>query len=156
MSAASGGSAAPRRRWIPLLALLPLILLVVADAMMAMLAIRTDPGLVADAPRRVGLARIAPGGGLDIGLTVTPAAAGYALLVRLRDGAGAPVTDATVTGRLERATHAGADHMLRFLPAPDGAWQAEAVLPDAGAWQVSIAARDGAGRSGLAVARLGR
>jgi nitrogen fixation protein FixH len=155
MSAASADRAKPRRRWIPLLALLPLLLLVLADAMMAMLAIRTDPGLVADAPRRVGLARMAPGGGLVLDLAVAPMAGGYRLELRLRDTAGMPVAEAEVGGRLERPTHAGADRPLRFLPAPDGAWRSEAVLPDQGAWQVSIGARDAAGRSGLLVARLG-
>ena len=53
MSAASVNKPRAGRRWIPLLALAPLIALVAADAVMAVLAARTDPGLVTDAPRRI-------------------------------------------------------------------------------------------------------
>jgi nitrogen fixation protein FixH len=150
-----GGSPAPRsRRWIPLLALLPLLALVAADAVMAVLAARSDPGLVADAPRRVGLARLAPEASLRLDLALEPAPGGLAMTVRLRDLTGAAVPAAAAEGRLERATHAGADRPLRLEALPDGAWRAAVALPDAGAWQVTVAARDAGGRSALAVARL--
>ena len=143
------------RRWIPLLALLPLIALVAADVVMAVLATRSDPGLVADAPRRIGMARLAPAAEMRLDATFAPEGGGdYALTLRLRDPAGATVPAVAAEGRLERATHAGADRPLVFSPAPGGAWKAAVALPDAGAWQVTAAARDAEGRSALAVVRL--
>ena len=121
---------------------------------MAVLAARTDPGLVTDAPRRIGLARIAPTAELRLVLTLVPRPGGYLLGVRLRDAAGAPVAAAMVEGRLERATHAGEDVPLGFAPGEGGAWTVAVALADAGAWQVTVTARDAAGRSALAVARL--
>jgi nitrogen fixation protein FixH len=154
----------PRQRWIPLLALAPLLALMAADAVMATLAARSDPGLVADAPRRLGLARVAPEATLRLELDATPErrAPGdplpaYVVRVRPIDADGLPVGDAArVEGRLERTTHAAADRPVRFEPAAavPGLWIARVAPPDAGAWQVSIAARDAAGRSGLAVLRL--
>jgi nitrogen fixation protein FixH len=139
---------------IPFLALLPLLSLMIADAVMAMLAMRTDPGLVADAPRRVGLARIAPEMALAAEVSVAARPGGYEISVWLRTPDGTAVSDAAVEGRLERTTHAGADRPLVFARARDGVWTARAVPPDRGAWQVTVAARDAAGRSALAVARL--
>jgi nitrogen fixation protein FixH len=143
-----------RRPWIPILALLPLISLMLADAVMATLAARTDPGLVSDAPRRVGLARIAPEMALSAEVRLAERIGGHEISVRLRAPDGTPVSEARVEGRLERTTHAGADRPIAFAHAGDGIWTALAVLPDRGAWQVSVAVRDPAGRSALAVARL--
>jgi nitrogen fixation protein FixH len=154
MSAASANRPRAGRRWIPVLALAPLIALVAADAVMAMLALRSDPGLVADAPRRIGLAHVAPAAELRLDLSLVPRPEGHLLGLRLRDAAGQAVAAERVEGRLERATHAGEDRPLRFVPGTDGAWTALVAPPDAGAWQVSALARDGAGRSALAVARL--
>ncbi|MCB4823442.1 FixH family protein [Roseicella aerolata] len=154
MSAASANRRGPRRRWIPLLALAPLLALLAADAVMVVLAARSDPGLVADAPRRLGMARLAPAAELRLDLALAPAPGGHALRLRLRDAAGAPVAAEAAEGRLERTTHAGADRPLRFTPDGAGGWTAELVLPDAGAWQVTAAARDAEGRSALAVLRL--
>lgn len=153
MSAASP-SRRPRRRWIPLLALAPLIALVAADMVMVTLATRTDPGLVADAPRRLGMARLAPTAELRLDLALAPAAGGRALVLRLRDEAGAPVAAELAEARLERTTHAGADRPLPLSPRADGSWTGMVTLPDAGAWQVTAVARDAEGRSALAVLRL--
>lgn len=143
------------RRWIPLLALLPLLALMAADAVMAVLATRTDPGLVADAPRRLGMARLAPRADLRIDTSVERQGPnGYRMTLRLRDASGGLVPTVAAEGRLERTTHAGADQLLSFHEARGGAWQASLVLPDAGAWQVTLAARDEEGRSALAVIRL--
>ncbi|PHK93494.1 hypothetical protein CR162_18260 [Pseudoroseomonas rhizosphaerae] len=143
------------RRWIPLLALFPLLALMAADVVMAVLATRSDPGLVADAPRRLGMARLAPTAELRLDAVAEKRARGvYLMTLRLRDAAGAPVPAAMAEGRLERTTHAGADQPLPFEPVRGGGWRAEVVLPDAGAWQVTLAARDEEGRSALAVIRL--
>ena len=152
MSVASASKRAPGRRWIPLLALAPLLALLAADAVMVVLAARSDPGLVADAPRRVGLARLAPGDELRLDLALETG--NRVLRLRLQDASGAPVPAVAVEGRLERVTHAGNDRPLHFVITPDGAWLAELVLPDAGAWQVTAAARDAEGRSALTVVRL--
>lgn len=154
MSAASRRSSGGRR-WIPLLALAPLLALLAADAVMIVLAARSDPGLVADAPRRLGMARLAPTAELRLDLALSPAPGGQALHLRLRDAAGAPVAAVAAEARLERATHAGDDRPLPLLPREDGGWTAPVTLPDAGAWQVTARARDAEGRSALAVMRLG-
>jgi nitrogen fixation protein FixH len=155
MSADSESSPERRpRAWIPFLALLPLLLLMIADAVMATLATRTDPGLVADAPRRVGLARIAPEMALAAEISLAARSGGYEIAVWLRLPDGTLASDAAVEGRLERTTHAGADRPLVFARAGDGVWTATVVPPDQGAWQVTVAARDAAGRSALAIARL--
>jgi nitrogen fixation protein FixH len=154
MSEASATRRGAGRRWIPLLALAPLLALLVADAVMLVLAARTDPGLVADAPRRVGLARLAPAAALRLDATLAPVPGGYALRVRLRDEAGEAVPAALAEARLERTTHAGDDRPLDLSAAPDGGWLAEFALPEGGAWQVTVRAHDAAGRSALAVLRL--
>jgi nitrogen fixation protein FixH len=143
------------RRWIPLLAVSPLLALMAADAVMAVLATSTDPGLVADAPRRIGMARLAPAAELRVDALAERQNDGtYLMTLRLRDARGALVPAAAAEGRLERTTHAGADQSLSFSEAGGGTWQARLVLPDAGAWQVTLAARDEDGRSALAVIRL--
>jgi nitrogen fixation protein FixH len=142
------------RLWIPLLALAPLVALVLADMVMVTLAMRSDPGLVADASRRVGLARLSPATELRLELEVAPAAEGAALTLRLRDAAGHALPAALAEARLERTTHAGADRPVPLALRQDGAWAGIVTLPDAGAWQVSAAARDAEGRSALAILRL--
>ncbi|MCW8086578.1 FixH family protein [Sabulicella glaciei] len=145
--------AAPR--WIPLLALLPLLALMAADAVMAVLAARTDPGMVADAPRRLGMARLSPTAELRLDASVAQGRGdGYELVLRLRDATGAPVPASLVEARLERTTHAASDLPLQAVPRADGSWSAQVALPDAGNWQVTAVARDVEGRSALVVVRL--
>ncbi|WP_207540586.1 FixH family protein [Sabulicella rubraurantiaca] len=145
--------AAPR--WIPLLALLPLLALMAADAVMAVLAARTDPGMVADAPRRVGMARLSPTAELRLDASVSQAGRdGYDLVLRLRDAAGAQVPASLAEARLERTTHAASDSSIQAIPRADGSWSARVTLPDAGNWQVTAVARDEEGRSALVVVRL--
>jgi nitrogen fixation protein FixH len=143
-----------------LLALAPLLALMAADVVMATLAIRSDPGLVADAPRRVGLARVSPEATLRLSITATAPTrrqegqGSRELLIGLTDAEGMAVETAVLEGRLERTTHAGSDRTLDFEAVRPGTWRAVITLPDAGSWQASIAARDAQGRSGLAVLRL--
>ena len=146
-----------RDRWIPLALVLPFVGIIGADAVMAWMAARSDPGLVADAPLRIGLAnRALPTDRLRLEFGLRPEGGGQAMTLRLRDAEGAPVPIAAAEGRLERATHAGEDRPVPFAPLPGGtAWRAVVAPPDAGAWQVSVTARDAEGGVAMAVVRLG-
>ena len=150
------GRGSGRDRWIPLALVLPFAGIIGADAVMAWMAARSDPGLVADAPLRIGMANRAPTDRLRLEFGLRPEGGGQVVTLRLRDAAGAPVPIANAEGRLERATHAGEDRPVPFRPLPGGtAWQAVVTPPDAGAWQVSLTARDAEGGVAMAVVRLG-
>jgi nitrogen fixation protein FixH len=112
--------------------------------------------MVADAPRRLGLARLAPAAGpMKLDLALVPDEPGrHTVHLHLRDATGRTVPAVAAEGRLERTTHSGSDRPLRFSPGSGGVWTAPVVLPDAGAWQVTAAARDEEGHSALAVLRL--
>lgn len=150
------GRGSGRDRWIPLALVLPFVGIIGADAVMAWMAARSDPGLVADAPLRIGMANRAPTERLRLEFGLRPEGGGQVLMLRLRDAEGAPVPIAIAEGRLERATHAGEDRPVPFTPLPGSdAWRAVVAPPDAGAWQVSVTARDAEGGVAMAVVRLG-
>lgn len=141
-------------RWVPLLAVLPLFALLIADVVMTSLAVGSDPGVVADAPRRIGLARLAPGTEMKLQVSVTRRDQGYRVSLELRDPQGNSIPATAAEGRLERPTHAGADQRLAFTQDPRGVWISDVRTPDRGAWQITVAASDQNGRSAIAVARL--
>ena len=158
------GNAAPPRKslWIPWTIAGAFAAIVAADVAMVALAVRSDPGLVAGAPARLGTGNVLPPA---TGLRLEAAAIGggvgpAAVEARLRDRDGRPVTAAAVTGAVQRATDAGADAVLAFTPVPSGAeggaqaWRAPLpALPPSGAWDVALRAHDGAGNV-LATATL--
>jgi nitrogen fixation protein FixH len=153
----------PRKsHWIPWTIAAAFAAIVAADAAMIALAVRSDPGLVAGAPARLGTGNVLPPAtGLRLDATVTGGGgAGPAVVeARLRDRDGRAVPAAAVTGVVQRATDAGADAPLAFAtarPGPDdGAPPWRAPLPElpAGAWDVALRAHDGAGNL-LATATL--
>ncbi len=151
---------APQRssRWIPWTIAGVFAAVVLADLGLVLLAVRSDPGLVAGAPARLGTGNVLPPAtGLRLEVTQARGAAGAIRVeARLRDRDGRPVPAAAVTGALQRATDARADAALAFAPAPpdaDAPWRA--TVPDlpAGAWDLAVRAHDGAGNL-LATATL--
>lgn len=148
----------PRKsHWIPWTIAAAFAAVVAADAAMIALAVRSDPGLVAGAPARLGTGNVLPPA---TGLRLEAAATGGAVEVRLRDRDGRPVPAAGVTGAVQRATDAGADAPLAFAPARPGSedggapsWRAPLPELPAGAWDVALRAHDGAGNV-LATATL--
>ncbi|GAA0595931.1 hypothetical protein GCM10009416_37870 [Craurococcus roseus] len=148
----------PRKsHWIPWTIAGAFAAIVAADAAMITLAVRSDPGLVAGAPARLGTGNVLPPA---TGLRLDAAPAGGAVEARLRDRDGRPVPAAAVTGAVQRATDAGADAPLAFSPARSGPGDGGAppwcaTLPElpAGAWDVALRAHDGAGNV-LATATL--
>ena len=148
----------PRKsHWIPWTIAAAFAAIVAADAAMITLAVRSDPGLVAGAPARLGTGNVLPPA---TGLRLDAAAAGGVVEARPRDRDGRLVPAAAVTGAVQRATDAGADAPLAFAPAQSpsedgGAPPWRAPLPElpAGAWDVALRAHDGAGNL-LATATL--
>lgn len=154
----------PRKsHWIPWTIAAAFAAVVAADAAMIALAVRSDPGLVAGAPARLGTGNVLPPAtGLRLEAAATGAAGGGPAVVevRLRDRDGRPVPAAAVTGAVQRATDAGADAPLAFAPARPGSgdggapsWRAPLPELPAGAWDVALRAHDGAGNV-LATATL--
>lgn len=149
-------------RWIPWAIAGVFAAIVLADLVMVALAVRTDPGLVAGAPARLGTGNVLPPAtGLRLEVEQSGGGGGpIRVAARLRDRDGRPAQAAAVTGALQRATDARADAALAFAPAPGGAengallWRAT-LPPDlpAGAWDLAVQARDGAGNL-LATATL--
>lgn len=153
----------PRRssRWIPWTIAGVFASIVAADMVMVVLAVRTDPGLVAGAPARLGTGNVLPPAtGLRLEVEQSGGGGPIRVAARLRDREGRPAQAAAVTGALQRATDARADAALAFALVPGGAedgallWRAT-LPPDlpAGAWDLAVQARDGAGNL-LATATL--
>lgn len=159
----NGNASAPREsRWIPWTIAGVFAAVVAADVAMVALAVRSDPGLVAGAPARLGTGNVLPPAtGLRLEAAATGGGAGPVVVeARLRDRDGRPVPAAAVTGAVQRATDASADAALAFTPARSGAedgaqaWRAPLPsLPPSGAWDVALQAHDGAGNV-LATATL--
>ncbi|MBD0270436.1 MAG: FixH family protein [Acetobacteraceae bacterium] len=139
-----------------------LVAFILVNLGMAVIATRSDPGLVAGSPARLGTGQVLPPAtGLRLEVAQAPGAAGggpIRLEARLCDRDGRPAQAANVTGALQRATDARADAALAFAPGPadpDGGAPWRATLPDlpAGAWDLAVQAHDGAGNV-LATATL--
>ncbi len=146
-------------RWIPWALAGAFAAFVVVNLTMVMIAVRSDPGLVAGAPARMGTGNVLPPA-TGLRLEVKQAGGGGPTRVeaRLRARDGRPMPAASVVGALQRATDARADAALPFAPGPadpDGAVPWRATLPNlpAGAWDLAVQAHDGDGRL-LATATL--
>ena len=161
---AAGKAPTPQRssRWIPWTIAGVFAAVVLADLGMVMLAVRSDPGLVAGAPARLGTGNVLPPA-TGLRLEVRQAGGGGSgpvrVEARLRDRDGRPAQAGIVTGALQRATDARADAAVAFAPAPsadaEGGTPWRATLPDlpTGAWDLAVQAHDGDGRL-LATATL--
>jgi nitrogen fixation protein FixH len=148
-------------RWIPWTIAGVFVAFVLAGLTMVVIALRSDPGLVAGAPARLGTGNVLPPAtGLRLDVRQAGGGSGPVRVeARLRDRNGRPAPAAAVAGALQRATDARADAAVAFAPAPaadpDGAVPWRATLPGlpAGAWDLAVEARDEAGNV-LATATL--
>ena len=148
-------------RWIPWTIAGVLAGFCLVNLAMVMIAVRSDPGLVAGAPARLGTGNVLPpatGLRLEVKQATAGGSGSIRVEARLRGRDGRPVQAATVTGALQRATDARADAALAFAPAPadaDGGTPWRTTLPGlpAGAWDLAVEARDEAGNL-LATATL--
>ncbi|MDX9999139.1 MAG: FixH family protein [Phenylobacterium sp.] len=121
--------------------------IIAVDVVFVIQAVRTYPGEVSVTPYEDGLAynkRIAQLEAQEqLGWTAGVAAEPGAVLVKLRDEQGRPLTGLTVTGKLKRpATEVGAK-ALTFAEAAPGDYTASAA--EAGAWDVTVEARGSGG-----------
>ena len=148
-------------RWIPWTLVGVFVAFILASLALAVIAMRSDPGLVAGSPARLGTGQVLPPAtGLRLEVRQASPVGGGPIRgeARLRDRDGRPVPAANVTGALQRATDARADAAVAFAPGPteaDGGAPWRATLPDlpAGAWDLAAQAQDGAGNV-LATATL--
>ena len=110
---------------------------------MSVIAVRSDPGLVAGAPQRLAGSYILPIGPAPVlELRVSGrSAAGVMVEARIRSPDGQPGSADTISGTLRRATHALDDRPLTFEPQPDGTWRALVTLPGGGTWEIAVQAR---------------
>jgi nitrogen fixation protein FixH len=151
----SARAAEPPRaaRWIPWTIVSAFLLIVVANVVMVTLAVRSDPGLVAGAPARLGTGNVLPPA-TGLQLDVRETGDGGPVEALLRDRAGRPMPAAAVTGVVQRATDARADAAVSFAQAQaDAPWRAALPELPAGAWDVALHAYDADGRI-LATATL--
>lgn len=142
-------SHAPARRslWIPWAFGLGFGLMLLLSVVMSVIAVRSDPGLVAGAPMRLAGSQVMPTGpapALDLRVAAR-SAAGVVVEVRLRGPDGLPARAESVSGILGRVTHARDDAPVTFDPAPDGSWRALVTPPAAGDWTVAVRARSPGG-----------
>lgn len=130
---------------------------IAVDVVFTVLAVRTFPGEVSVTPYEDGLLYNRKLAKMDaqaqLGWRAAASAEPGRVVLELRDRTGAPLTGLVVAGRLERpATEAGRKP-LQFRETAPGVYVA-APGPLSGAWDLTAAARDGAGHSFEAERRL--
>ena len=131
--------------WIPWTFAAGFGVFLLGAVVLSVIAVRSDPGLVAGAPQRLAGSYIMPTGPapvLELRVGVR-SAAGVVVEVRVRGPDGRPALAEAVTGTLHRATHARDDQLVTFEPMPGGAWRAVVVPPSAGTWEIAVRARSG-------------
>lgn len=143
----AGKPGGKRDAWIPWAFGAGFGLFLVAAAALAVIAARSDPGLVTGAPQRIAGAYIVPTGPAPVlDLQVAGRAPLEVVLVaRLRGPDGRPAAAESMSATLHRATNARDDHPVAFTPMPDGSWRAVVALPAAGTWEIGAQARSAAG-----------
>ncbi|CAN7557504.1 FixH family protein [Phenylobacterium sp. LjRoot219] len=130
---------------------------IAVDVVFTVLAVRTFPGTVSVTPYEDGLlynrklARIAAQE--ELGWRAAAAAEPLAVSLEVRDRAGAPLSGLAVTGRLERPATEQDRKALTFREVSPGRYRAPAGGLS-GAWDLTVEARDPAGRSLEAERRL--
>lgn len=142
-------------RWIPWAIGGFFSVFLLAALALAVIAARSDPGLVAGAPQRMAgtyILSTAPAPVLELRL-VTRSGTELLIEARIRGADGRSATAEAVTGVLQRATHARSDLALPFAPTSDGAWRAVVLLPSPGIWEVAARATS-AGSVAAATLRL--
>ena len=110
---------------------------------MSVIAVRSDPGLVAGAPQRLAGSYILPVGPapvLELRI-INRGSAGVVVEARVRGPDGQPAAAEEISGTLRRATHARDDQTLTFEPAPQGTWRALVTPPGGGSWEIAVQVR---------------
>lgn len=126
-------------------------------AVLAVVAVRSDPGLVAGSPAmRVAGAHVmstalAPALNLRV---VRRGDGGIEVEARLLRPDGTMGLAETVQARLQRPTDALSDQAVPFTRSADGTWRSLVRLPGPGAWDVAVQARDAEGGTASASLRL--
>ena len=80
---------------------------------------------------------------LALGWSVQGSYDGRRIQATISDRSGAPIEGATVTARLERPTHEGADQERPLSPTGSGSYEGSATVPLAGQWDLRIIATRG-------------
>lgn len=126
-------------------------------AVLAAVAVRSDPGLVAGSPamRVAGAHVMSTALAPALNLRVVHRGEGWIEVEArlLRPDGTAGLADA-VQGRLQRPTDARSDQEVSFTPAADGTWRSLVRLPGPGVWDVAVQARDAGGGTASASLRL--
>lgn len=143
--------------WIPWAMVGMFVAFIGMAAVLSVVAVRSDPGLVAGSPAmRVAGAHVmstalAPALNLRVVRRGEGAIEIEARLLR-PDGTAGPAV--AVQGRLQRPTDARSDQEVTFTGAADGTWRSLVRPPGPGAWDVSVQARDADGGVASASLRL--
>ena len=151
------GSAPGRNLWIPWTLFGVFMAFVAMAVVLSVVAIRSDPGLVAGSPAmRVAGAHVmstalAPALNLRV---VRRQGADVEVEARMLRPDGKAGLAGAVQARLQRPTDASADQAVTFTEAADGTWRAIVRLPGPGAWDVAVQARDTEGGTASASLRL--
>lgn len=138
-----------RDGWIPWTFGAAFCVFLLAAVALSVIAVGSDPGLVAGAPHRQAGSYVLPTGPAPVlELRVTRRGpAGIEVEARLRGPNGAFTQADSMSGTLQRATHSREDRRVTFEARPDGVWSAWVVIEQAGIWEIAVQAR---GADGIA------
>lgn len=147
----------PRDLWIPWTIAAVFLVFLAAPIGMSVIAMGSDPGLVAGIPgTKIAGAYVkdtGPGPGLD--LSIVGRGAGWIeVQAVLRSESATFGTAGHIAAGLQRATDAAADQAVQFTATSAHTWRARVALPGPGAWNIAVQVRDGDGRMAAATLRL--
>ena len=130
-------------RWIPWAFGAGFGVMLLLSVVLSVIAVMSDPGLVAGSPMRLAGSHVLPAGpvpALDLRVVERRADA-VVVEARLRAPDGRRLSPEVVSARLGRPTHARDDRAVVFEPAPDGGWRAVIARPAGGEWELAVEAR---------------
>lgn len=132
-----------RDAWIPWAFAAGFAVFLLGSVALSVIAVRSDPGLVAGAPQRLAGSYILPIGPAPVlelrvgGRSVD----GVVVEARVQGPDGRPALAEAVSGTLRRATHARDDRPVVFEPASEGVWRAVVAPAGGGIWEIAVQAR---------------
>lgn len=147
----------PRDLWIPWTIAAVFLAFLAAPVGMSMIAMGSDPGLVAGIPgtKLAGAYVKDTGPGPALDLTIVGRGAGWIeVQAVLRSESPTAVTTGRIAAGLQRATDAAADQVVQFTATSANTWRAKVAIPGRGAWNIAVQVRDGDGRMAAATLRL--
>ena len=147
----------PRDLWIPWTIAGVFLAFLAAPVGMSVIAMGSDPGLVAGIPgTKLAGAYVkdtGPGPGLD--LSIVGREAGWIeVQATLRSESATSNTTGRIAAGLQRATDAAADQVVQFTATSANTWRAKVAIPGPGAWNIAVQVHDGNGRMAAATLRL--